>query len=221
MLDKVLSFVAPHYCCGCDKMGCLLCANCKNNIVYEPKMVCVICKRPAGRIWLCNTCKAPYERVWVVGERTGTLQRLVGLYKFERVKSAYKDLGELLLSVLPELPPDTVVVPVPTTSSRMRERGYDHMLLIAKYIAQSRGLKYEQLVERVSNTKQRQATASKRLAQAKRAFAVRGAIDAETPYLLVDDVVTTGATIKYAAKSLVDAGAKHVWVAVIARQTLD
>ena len=84
MINNMLSFIAPHHCCGCDKIGTLLCANCKYNIISESKMVCIVCHRPTGSNWLCNTCNAPYERAWVVGERSGTLQRLVGLYKFER-----------------------------------------------------------------------------------------------------------------------------------------
>lgn len=220
MLDDILSIIAPHHCCGCDKIGGLLCGNCKYNINLESKIVCVVCQRPTVNTWLCSTCKAPFEKAWVVGERDGVLQRLVGLYKFERTKSAYKSLGDLILGALPELPPETVIVPVPTTSARIRERGYDHMLLIAKYVAHERGLRCQQLVQRQTDTKQRQSTARQRLAQAKRAFVVRGDVDADTPYLLIDDVVTTGATIRYASKALRDAGAKHVWVAVVARQVL-
>lgn len=220
MLEGALSFIAPHHCCGCDKIGGLLCDNCKYNINSEPKMFCIACCRPTGHMWLCNTCRVPYERAWVVGERDGVLQRLVGLYKFERAQSAHRDLGDLILGVLPELPADTVIIPVPTTSGRIRERGYDHMLLIAKYVAKVRGLECKQLVRRKTDTKQRQSTAKQRAIQAKRAFVVHDRIDAHRPYLLIDDVVTTGATIKYAARALRDAGAKHVWVAVIARQTL-
>ncbi len=183
-------------------------------------MVCVSCNRPTGRLWLCNTCKMPYEQAWLVGERSGTLQRLVGLYKFERAKSAYQSLGKLLLDVLPELPPETVVIPVPTTPARIRERGYDHMLLVARYVAKTRNLKSQQLIKRQTNTKQRQANAKQRLAQAKQAFIVDRPVNPDIPYLIIDDVVTTGATIKYTAQTLRDAGAKHVWVAVIARQTL-
>ena len=184
-------------------------------------MVCIACNRLTTPMWLCNTCKLPYEKAWVVGERKDTLQRLIGLYKFERAKSAYKDLADLLLDTLPELPLGTVIVPIPTVSSHIRERGYDHMLLIAKYIARARGLSCQRLLYRKTNTKQRQATAAQRVAQAKQAFGVTGQIEPNRPYLLLDDVFTTGATIKYASRVLSEAGAKHIWVAVIARQTID
>ncbi len=184
-------------------------------------MVCIVCRRPTGNTCLCGNCHMPYEKAWVVGERDGPLQRLVGLYKFERAKSAYKSLGDLILDILPELPAETIIVPIPTTQNRIRERGYDHMLLVARYVARARNLRCQRLVQRKTNTKQRQATAKKRDTQAKNAFFVANKIDSDTPYLIIDDVMTTGATIKYAAQALRDAGAKHVWVAIIARQTLD
>lgn len=221
MFDKPLSFIAPHYCCGCDKIGTMLCGNCKYNITSEQNFVCIVCHRPTIANCLCNTCRADFSHAWVVGERKGVLQRLVGLYKFERAKSAYRDLGDLLLGVLPELPPDTIIVPIPTTSARIRERGYDHMLLIAKYIARARNVACRQLIARQTDTKQRQMGAVQRNIQAKNAFYVPGAVDPDATYLIIDDVITTGATIKYASRCLKRAGAKNIWVAVIARQTLD
>jgi ComF family protein len=148
------------------------------------------------------------------------LQRLIGLYKFERAKSAYSDLGDLLLAALPDLPPDTVVVPVPTLPSHIRQRGYDHTLLIARYVAKSRNLKLEQALSRRNTTTQRHSSASVRQAQAKDAFKATQELDSQKIYLLIDDVATTRSTIKYAAKTLRDAGAGDVWVAVVARQVL-
>jgi len=220
MLDEILEFIAPHYCCGCGAIGSLLCVNCKKDIDSE-KMICIGCCRPTNSQSLCKSCHLPYERAWVAGERNGVLQRLIGLYKFSRARSGYKILGDLLLATIPELPDETIIVPIPTVPGHIRERGYDHMLLIAKYIAKKRNLKIEKLLYRKTNTKQRQSNAKQRIEQAKRAFGVDIKLDINTPYLLIDDVITTGATIKYASQALRDAGAKHVWVAIIARQTLD
>lgn len=170
---------------------------------------------------LCNTCKAPFERVWVVGKRSGVLKRLLNIYKFERSKSAYKDLGDLILGALPELPAETVVVPIPTIPNHIRIRGYDHTLLIAKYIAKERNLKCKKILSRQQNTKQLGLSAQQRDDNAKHAFVLSGNVCKETPYLLVDDIITTGATVKYASKKLAEAGAEHVWVAAVAKQTLD
>lgn len=219
MIDNIVSIVAPHHCCGCDRIGDLLCDNCKYDIISEQKVVCIVCGKPAVN-GLCNECIVSYERAWLVGERDGVLQRLIGLYKFERAKAAYRSLGDLLLEVMPQLPSNTIIVPIPTTSSRIRERGYDHMLLIAKYIAKKRNLRCSQLIERKNNTKQRHASAKKRQQQAANAFMLVGKVNKDVPYLIIDDVMTTGSTIKFATELLNKNGAKHVWVAVIARQAL-
>ena len=220
MIDRLLSLIAPHHCCGCDKIGPLLCDYCKNNIIYETKMICVACHRPTANMWLCKKCRIPYSKAWAVGERSGVLQRLIGDYKFQRARIAYKDLGDLLLQSLPDLPPNTVIVPIPTVPSHIRERGYDHTLLIAKYVAKARGLELSKLLHRVTDTKQRQSSAAQREAQARQAFVSDSIVDRDRPYLLLDDVVTTGATIKYASKALAKAGARNVWVAVVAYQVL-
>lgn len=221
MIDTLLSYIAPHICCGCDVTGTLLCDSCKYNITSERPDVCLVCLRPCGPNGLCKSCRVPYDRAWFVGERRDGLQRLIGLYKFERTRSAYRVLGDLLLDILPQLSPDVVVVPLPTVASHIRERGYDHSLLLARYIADKRGLTLVRPLTRATKTKQRQASAASRSAQAKAAFAVKGQLKPDVPYLLIDDVMTTGATLKYAAQALKKAGANHVWVAVIARQTLD
>ena len=221
MIDNIIGFIAPHHCCGCNQIGTLLCDYCKYNITCEQNMVCIACGRPSSLIHLCKDCKVPYQKAWFVGERKDTLQRLIDLYKFDRAKSAYILLGDLLLDILPDLPSDTVIVPVPTVSGHARERGYDHMMLISRYIARRRGLKLKKLITRKTSTKQRQASLSDRERQASRAFAIEEKLDPKIPYLIIDDVFTTGATVKYCAKALIDAGAKNIWVAVIARQTLD
>ena len=221
MIDELLSSIAPHICCGCGQIGTLLCDSCKDDIINNKLDVCLVCQRPCGQAGVCRNCRVPYDRAWFVGFRRDTLQRLVGLYKFERMKSAYKTLGDLMIESLPHLPADVVVVPVPTVRSHIRERGYDHAVLLAKYIAVRLELKFSQVLVRQTVTKQRQASASDRRKQASNAFALSGDVDMTRPYLLIDDVMTTGATLEFASRMLKQAGASQVFVAVIARQTLD
>ncbi len=221
MIDTLLSLIAPHHCCGCGKVGSPLCGNCKYNISSESESVCIVCGRLCGVSGICKSCHVPYTKAWHVGPRADTLQRLIGLYKFERLQAAYRSLADLLHGAVPDLPPQTVVVSIPTVSGHIRERGYDHMALIARRFAKKRHLKLSHVLCRTTDTKQRQASAKQRDQQAKAAFKVHGVVSGDVPYLLIDDVMTTGATIKYAARALKQAGARQVWVAVIARQTLD
>ena len=220
MIDRLLQIVAPHHCYGCDKTGTVLCDNCKYNIISEPFSGCVLCQKPTGATNLCGDCPSSYDRAWAVGERTEVVERLLNGYKFERKRAAHRVLAELLNTSLPELPPNAVIVPMPTIAPHIRQRGYDHTLLIAKRFAKIRGLPLQLALARVTNTKQIGASRSQRIKNMQSAFRVRKSLDPEVTYLLIDDVLTTGSTVEYAAKALKDRGASSVWIAVIARQPL-
>ena len=223
MIDTLLSFVAPHHCSGCGELGTLLCHNCKYDIISEPFSACIACgKGIAGKQGLGKECSdVPYERAWCVAPRHDVLQRLLDDYKFANTKAAFKPLAGLLHEHMPELPPNVHIVPVPTVNSHIRQRGYDHTLLLSRRFAKRRSLPVSPVLHRATNTMQRGANKRQRIKQAKVAFVCHETLDAETIYLLIDDVITTGATVRFAAQTLVDAGAQTVWVASISRQTLD
>ena len=176
--------------------------------------------KPA-RNGICDGCTTSYSRAWLVGERTDTLQGIIDALKFERVMDAADSLASLLDMRLPVLPESVIVVPVPTSSSHIRQRGYDHSQLIAKKFAKSRGLKMEQPLRRVALTVQRGKSKKERFEQASMTYHADRMVDSSSTYLLLDDVVTTNATFRYCAAALMDAGAQDVWVAAIARQPLD
>lgn len=220
MIDELLKYIAPHLCCGCDKVGTVLCSNCKNNIESEYYDGCLRCGRPTDSYGRCFVCRTPYDRVWCIGKREDTLQRIIGCYKFNNMYAAGRTLADLLVDRIGVLPTDTYIVPVPTAMSHIRERGYDHMACIAREISRKTGCPYAPLLRRISDTKQRGQNKNERLQQAKHAFTATS--DCKNKHvLLIDDVVTTGATIEYAAMTLRQAGAASVWVGVIARQPLD
>ena len=222
MIDDILQIIAPHHCYGCGKIGTLLCDNCKYDITSEPFSLCFACSSQlAGTSGICSQCHVNYERAWCVGPRHDSLEKLIDAYKFANVRSGYRPLSQLIDSTLPSLPDDTRIVPIPTVSAHIRQRGYDHTLLIAKYLAKKRGLRLFTGLQRATSTKQRDSGRRQRTEQAKRAFVCNKQLDENGVYLLIDDVVTTGATMKFAAKTLQNAGAGAVWAASISRQTLD
>lgn len=222
MIDKLLSYIAPHYCSGCAIEGTLLCNNCKYDIISESFSTCAACGRTCvTNSGVCGNCKVPYRQIWFVADRRDQLEILLNNYKFKNMRAAYRPLADMLDARLPQLPDNTVIVPVPTISSHIRQRGYDHMLLIANQLGRIRNHPVLTNLQRTTSTKQVGAGRRQRLDQAKVAFICRETLDSSLTYLLVDDVITTGATVEYATRALQDAGATDVRVASISRQTLD
>lgn len=218
MIDSLLDFIAPHPCYGCGKVGSPLCGNCKYNIESEPFSACVVCGSAAGKNGICIPCRTSYTRAWCVGERSDSLQRLVDAYKFERARACHVPLADLLVECLPELPTETIVIPIPTISVHIRQRCYDHSLLLARRVAKKMNLTLATPLSRKTSTIQRGANRRERIKQAKDAFQLDSPLLINRPYLLIDDVITTGSTVQYAAQLLKDAGVAEIWVAVVARQ---
>ena len=217
----ISNVLAPHYCCSCGHIGAILCESCKYDITSEPHEACILCNKLAKATEsLCNTCKASFNRAWVVSSRTGALKELINVYKFERTKQAHVHLASLLDATLPVLPSDIEIVPIPTITKHTRARGYDHMQLITQELASKRGLFHSMPLKRATTTVQQGANRRKRQEQAQAAFKACGVLSGKR-YLLVDDICTTGFTLEYAARTLREAGASEVWVAVIASQPLE
>jgi ComF family protein len=220
MIDGILELIAPHLCSGCGRVGSLLCEDCKSDIISQPFIGCIACQTP-NMSGVCAKHHLPYAKAWVVGERKDVLQRLIGSFKFLNAKSGARILAQLLDERLPVLPKETIIVSIPTIPSHVRERGYDHARLIAEQFAKMRKLPLERPIERQNKSVQKRADKKLRAQQAQHAFRVTKPLKETAKYLIIDDVVTTGATLEYASELLRRAGASTVWVAVLARQPLD
>lgn len=213
--------LVPHYCCSCGQIGSVLCEHCKYNIVSEPNERCVVCQRPAGgQDAVCSDCRrsVPYKRGWCIGPRTDGIKTLIDLAKFQSTRAAARTLAELLDASLPPLPRHVTVVAVPTIRPHVRERGYDHVAYAVREFARIRGLSYSQCLARRGTEVQHGAGRATRIRQAQRAFMCNSVTGV---YLLIDDIFTTGSTLKYATKALLRAGASEVWIAVVARQPFE
>jgi ComF family protein len=162
----------------------------------------------------------PFSYFYMTGERKDELERLLNDFKFNRAYHAHTTLGQLFNASLPELPLKTIVVPIPTIARHRRIRGYDHTDLIAEVFSRLRKLKKERLLRRKTNSVQLGANAKTRRQQAQLAYECPHQLNPDIPYLLLDDIATTGSTLVAAAQCLKKAGAKTIIAAVIARQPL-
>jgi len=139
----------------------------------------------------------------------GVSQRLAVVLKFHGVYPAAQPLVEGMLDVFPGWPVDAMV-PVPLHKKRLRERGFNQAALLCDRLSEKTGVPVLHALERVKATK-RQST----LPHAKRPDNVKDSFRAILPVqgltlLLVDDVRTTGSTVREGARALLSAGAKEV-----------
>ncbi|MDO4612080.1 MAG: hypothetical protein Q4B29_01295 [Candidatus Saccharibacteria bacterium] len=205
----LLDLLAPHSCRGCGHTGEALCDCCKNNILKQKTSF-----RPKEKL----------PKTFIVGKRDGLLNDLIHDFKYNSNRSLAKPLAELLAEKLPKNQKGkVVVVPLPTATNHIRTRAFDHTLLLAKHLARFKGYQVEELLVRTKNTVQVGADEKTRLKQAREAFELNPKlkIDPETTYLILDDVWTTGASMKSAIKKLRQGGAKKLIVGVLAVNRLD
>lgn len=221
ILSRILRTVAPHYCCSCGKIGAILCDYCIYDIAQEPISACLLCRAPIVSNRACRACAPPYRYSWCASERSRGLREALDQYKFYRAIEGAEVFASLLDATIGELPADVVIVPVPTSRAHVRQRGYDHTYELARQFAQRKRRPLAAMLGRNHNHRQLGASRSQRSAQAKTAFTCTATPDERTIYLLVDDIATTGATMRHAAQTLRDAGAAEVWCLVLAMQPLD
>lgn len=138
--------------------------------------------------------------------------------KYERAQAGARVMAMLSSPLLTGVVQTALLVPAPTASRRVRQRGYDQAVLFARELSKTTGLTTSRLLARQGQAHQVGAGRADRLRHLRNAFrstrpeAVKG-----KHVILVDDVLTTGATLEMAAKELRRAGAQRVDALVFAQ----
>ncbi len=157
------------------------------------------------------------RRVAVHSSYTGLAKELVRLTKFDRAQAGCSLLARAI-SRSTVLPKGYILVPVTTASYRRRQRGYDQAVLIAKYLSRMSGNASLNVLVRVKNVRQLGSSRTKRIQQLDQAYRLTSPeLIKGQRIILIDDVVTTGATLASAASTLLEAGALSVDAAVFAQ----
>lgn len=220
-LDIFFSVIAPHACLVCQKEGKLLCDWCSVDAFGPIPSRCYHCKRLTQDFATCPSCRrrAPLKHVWIKTQYLGVPKQLLHSFKFERAHSGAPLIAKAMAEVLPYLPANTIIVPVPTATSRVRQRGYDQAVLLAHDVAKQTGLKMELALARLTQSRQVGADRKKRLGQLEAAFYVAKPHKIKrADILLIDDVITTGATLETVAQELKHAGAKSICALTFAQK---
>ncbi|MSV36030.1 MAG: ComF family protein [Bryobacterales bacterium] len=189
---------------------------------------CVACKTPfvnafpldeSGRCTLCRLGLTGFDAVYTYGSYEGSLRKLIHLFKFEKIHTLAVPLGKFLARALPREERFDAIVPMPLYWMRRWERGFNQSELLAREIGRGWNVPVKRAVRRVKATDaQAGLTNAKRRANVSGAFAARKNANLKgARVLLVDDVMTTGATAAACARALKHAGAAHVALLAVAR----
>ena len=219
LVDKIFSFIAPYECLACSAQGPILCEACTEAEIVQVINSCIGCKKLSANGKTCANCRSsfPIDALWAACSYGPLAKQIVKEYKYNSKRGIAEFMTTQMLDVLPEA--ELLVTSVPTSSIRIRQRGFDHAARLAKTLANKARLPYSPLLRRLNNSHQVGSSRKKRIEQAEKLFLFGGTTDISgKDILIVDDVVTTGASISAATRVLKKAGAKNVYGLVFARK---
>jgi len=194
------------------------CARCGTDITRYPggPLLCVSCT-----LWPppFNTLRSG----WTYG---GEIEALLKAYKYHQKRKLDRYFAQIFMSMLRELAQEIeadcrslLIVPMPSSASAIQQRGFCHMVFIARRLAELSGLKFSSkaLFSLGDYRNQAQLAPAERFANMRGRFGGKASLVHGENILLLDDVVTTGATIWNASWALTSAGASAVHVLTISR----
>jgi ComF family protein len=224
-IRSMLGCALPQACALCaDRSGnAMLCAPCMNALPPLPP-TCPMCARPSPGSSVCGAClKRPpkFAATLAACAYAFPLDRLVQALKYEHRLALAEPLGDALAAAALRAPAARqqadALIAIPLTAARQRERGFNQSIEIARVVARRTGLPLLAGLVRTGN-----APAQATLPWVQRRRNVSGAFACARSFAgrsiaLVDDVMTTGATLESAAGTLLQSGAARVEAWVVAR----
>jgi ComF family protein len=222
LAGALLDLVYPPRCaaCGGDAGRGPFCDVCAEAVEPVPPG-CVRCGLPGPEL-LCGTCRADppaFDAVRAGALFGGPVADAIHRLKYGNRPSLARPLGAWLAAIAPPAP-GAAIVSVPLARGRRIERGYDQAALLADAVARAAGARRSRV--RGALLRVRETPPQVGRTRAERSRNVAGAFEASRALsgrdvVLVDDVVTTGATADAASRAAKDAGARSVTVLALAR----
>jgi len=201
MWERLIQTFFPDRCMECGAWQTVWCERCRRSVAPYTGMLPEL---PVARTVIC----AAY---------TGSVRAHILRLKYARQRRLAEALALLMA---PAIPVGATIVPIPTSQSRIQQRGYDHMYLCAQAVARQRsGAVSTQLIRTRDTQSQARLNRQQRGINVLGAFAWQGGCRPGC-YVLIDDVCTTGATLCEAVAVMHACGIVDVQVVVGARGTL-
>jgi ComF family protein len=232
MLNKFLNILFPETCPVCSKRAedhatAPICSECWKTIGPYAGPICQRCGMPlvSDSATFCGAClerEPAFEYARSFGLYDGVLKKAINHLKYYGMRRLARPLAEMIIGM--QLPQADAVIPVPLHRSRHRQREFNQSALVARHLARSLNadLIISSLTKIRDTSPQVGLRYTERIKNVRNAFRVgdEGKISGKK-IILVDDVVTTGSTIRECAKALKMAGASNVYVVSLAHGVSD
>jgi len=223
--QRLTRFVLPWRCLLCGDAGANgldLCAGCASELPRNHSC-CARCALPlATPAALCGECQRhppPWQAAWAPFRYGWPLDRLESRYKFAADLAAGRALATLWQREPRPIDLPELLLSVPLHPTRLRRRGYNQALELARPLAKQFDIPLRHdVLERVRRTDaQTELDAASRRRNVRGAFRLRGNIELPAHVAILDDVMTTGATLAECSRVLRSGGVERVDVWALAR----
>lgn len=220
----------PVRCALCDTPGESLCRRCIKRLPYiDQNEACPRCGAAFGKL-ACTECNHltlgvrglsgfPLDGCRSVCRASPQALKIVRIYKDSGDRTLAKPIARLIAQAIPTSWAGAQLVPVPARANALKKRGFDHVEELSKEVAKHARLHRSILLAHTGKKDQRELGAAARLANMRGAFVLAPNSRAAAPpkVILIDDVITTGATLYAAAECLRQAGVKKIYGLSFAR----
>jgi len=219
----VVNWLFPPICVGCGDPGEAICSVCQLSIERIPIAHCQLCGIPLTVLGICKNCQSnspAYDELFCYAYYSGLIRKSVQQLKYIRDLGMGRELAKLLAADVNMFSAKIdLVIPMPLSKQRLKLRGYNQSAAITSHLTQLLGWTHmPQALKKIKDTEsQVHLTVAERLANLDGAFEADIELVEGKRVLILDDVFTTGATMRQATKALKIAGASRIFAVTIAR----
>ena len=228
LIWTAIDWVYPPACGGCEKPGVRWCAECQAQITRPDAHLCPLCSRPQPDPFggICSTCQQSNSgcadiRSWAIFQ--GPVREAIHRLKYKGDIGLSETFTTKLVELLVELNWKVdIVTAVPLSRQRLKQRGYNQAGLLGWPLAKALCVPYaSQAIVRIRNTgSQVGLSIRERQDNVNGAFSAHPRLGRGKNVLIIDDVLTTGATMQACARALLEAGANSVYGITLAKAPL-
>lgn len=222
----------PKFCLGCGYVGAYLCSSCQNKLKPISQDVCLYCKKTSLFGLTHLSCRKNFNVDGLISlyYYNPILKIIIKNIKYRLATEVWQEFYKIIrpdeiekLGFYKKLSLDFVIQPIPLTKNKYNERGFNQAFLMTKFFQEFINFPIVDLLVRKKEISAQAQTGDKRkrYSNIRGVFAInndrRSVIHHTLEIILIDDVVTSGSTIKEAARILKKAGVRKVYVLALAK----